>query len=287
MKHFRMPRRRWPALLIACAAALTPWGLARASSVAPMDLRALADEAGAVIIATVAEVRSYESGIRGGIDSQVSFVEVEYLKGGPPPAAHTDASTDHTFSLTVPGGTVGDRTMRLCCATEFAVGQRRLLFILPTYKTHPVVGLWQGSFPIVRDVDGVDRVYQEGMIPITEIGADWFPHTRVCPSARAADRLRGERGVRLVRPAGACEAAASMTLDAFREALRPILAASTAHKLDAPAGRRVPADLRAVPLTPSAAWSGVDPEAPAEPDNAPRADQPEPAVAPAGKAGAQ
>lgn len=271
-----------------CAIVLMSCALVRASSVAPMDLRSMADEAGAVIIATVVHVRSYPSAARGGIDSDVTFGDVEYLKGGPTPD-DGGAKRDRADSLilTVPGGAVGDRTMRVCCATEFTVGQRRLLFLLPAYKTHPVVGLWQGSFHVVRDADGVDRVYQEGMSPIHTIGADWFPHVRVCPSHQPVARLRGERGVRLVRPSESCASGPSMTLADFRAALQPILDASRVHRPGEPIGRRIDADLTPVPLKRAGAADGQPDNAPATLDNAPRADQPEPVLAPAGKAGSR
>lgn len=233
---------------------------AAASTVVPMDIKTLADHAGQVIIGTVASVRSYESEHAGGIESQIVFSDVIYLKGAPPAPALRESAG---FTLIAPGGTVGERTMRVCCAPRFVVGQRRLLFLLPTYKTFPTVGLEQGAFLIVRDAQGVERVYQEGMIPVTNIGADWFAQTAVCPSSNAEDRLVAESGVRVVRRDASCSVPPAIPLNEFLAILQPILDASTDHHLTQPAGRRVPADLSAVPLVPakSAANEAVEPAA--------------------------
>lgn len=233
-------------LLVACGASA-----AMASSVAPMTIGEMADHAAQVIVGEVSAVRSYWHDGRRRIESEVMLANVEYWKGG-------EAVAGEAFRLIVPGGEVDARRYRLCCAPEFSVGQRRILFLLQEYRTFPTVGLWQGAFLLHRDHAGIERVYQDGGGAVVGIGEDGnlrvevdgsmganapHAHARAVRNAgaggRALDRLRGTTGpaVREVtRPDAPAEA---MTLAQFRERLMPVLAASRQHRLHGPAGQPV------------------------------------------------
>ncbi|MFQ5492325.1 MAG: hypothetical protein ACE5GE_16565, partial [Phycisphaerae bacterium] len=229
---------------------LLPWMLpangASAGSVVPMDLPTLADHAGQVIIGTVASVRSRWSSRPGRIESIVAFQDVSYIKGALPDA------TDR-FTLTVPGGTVGNRAMQVCCAPAFVPGQKWLLFLLPGYYNFPVVGLYQGGFLIQRDDRGVERVVQPRHgIAQAVVGVDASGQVQLADPARSAPgaRLRAATGVRLTAPAGARPAVPkpALSLESFLQALQPILDHSKAHTLTAQAGQPLHASRRTMPL---------------------------------------
>lgn len=176
-----------------------------ASSVVPMTVATMADHAGQVITGDVAGTRSYWADEPRRIETEVTFTGVGYLKGAP-------ANADGTFTLRVPGGTIGDLRMRVEGTPEFVVGETWVLFLLPTYRVFPVVGLDQGAYRVVRSADGVDRVY------------------------------RGGRAVH------GPDAEAAVSYDRFVKQITPILDASRDHGLTEPAGRPALVPHRAVPL---------------------------------------
>ncbi|UCG16070.1 MAG: hypothetical protein JSV19_12325 [Phycisphaerales bacterium] len=234
------------------ATALALLGPATADgTVVPMDLQTLSDHAGQVIVGRVTDVRSYRADDPPGIASQVTFEQVEYLKG----AMRESAST---FTLTVPGGTVGDTRVHVCCAASFSVGDKWVLFLLPTYRTFPVVGLYQGAFLILPDAQGVERVYRfrHGTArAVVAFDADGFAQVASGRSGAASallqDRLIGESNVR-VRPADETgQSADAMSLEDFLDRIRPVLAESRDHRLLQSAGRPVADRLRAKPLVPA------------------------------------
>jgi hypothetical protein len=205
-----------------------------------MDLPTMADHAGQVIVGTVDGVRSYWAGEPRRIESEITLKDVRYLKGAWDGAGET-------FTLVVPGGTMGDITARLADAPVLKAGETWVLFVLPTCKTHPVVGLHQGAFRVVRGADGVERVQTAGGRAIVDMDAAGRVET-VRPARRdVRAQLVAEHGVR-VRPPTATEARAGMELDAFVARLRPTLAGSRDHGLAGPAGKRVAGARRAVPL---------------------------------------
>lgn len=217
---------------------------AQAGSVAPMNVPAMADLAGQVIVGTVTSAESRWAEDPRRIETVVVFCEVQYLKG-------RRADSTDTFTLIVPGGCVGTTHMRICCAPEFRVGERWLLFLLPTYKTFPVVGLSQGAFRIRADSAGIERVFDAAGSPVVGLDDARF--------VRAARRTRDKRYLPLVAaenvrlketgtdgPAG--DAAAGITLSEFTAVIRADLEASRAHELTGPAGRPAAVKLRAVGL---------------------------------------
>ena len=224
-------------------------GTAQASTVVPMTVETLADHAGQVIVGEVSSVRSYWADDQRRIESEVTFGQVEYLKGALPDA------TDE-FTLTVPGGTVGEMSMSVCCAPEFKVDEKWLLFLLPSYKTFPVVGLYQGSFLIQADDKGVERISHRrhgALEPVSGVGADGFLQCSVKHDSSAHAHLQAAHNMRLKEESADAQATPALTYAEFVDLLRPILAASRDHELTQPAGQRVLIEYtRAVPLRPSA-----------------------------------
>ena len=194
MSILNLRRRSAAGLFVAaalvCAACLPP---ASASTVIPMNLDTLADHAGQVIVGQVTSVRSYWTEAPRRIESEITFQHVEYLKGTLP-------TSGSTFSLIVPGGTVGKMTMRIAGAPTYAAGEEWILFLLPEYKTFPVVGVWQGAFRIEADAAGERRVCDVSRRPVSGFTTDGFTRTESTRANVAADRLVSARGARLRTP---------------------------------------------------------------------------------------
>lgn len=213
------------------------------SSVIPMTLDTMADHAGQVIVGEVVSVRSYWAVNPKRIESEVTFEKVDVLKAPLPGASST-------LKLIVPGGKVGDMQMRICCAPSFAAGEKWVLFLLPTYKTFPVVGLYQGAFRVRADAAGVERVGDAFRQAVTGLDSRGF----VTVAGRRTGspyhpHLKASKGVRLkasARQVGQLEEAT--TYGEFLELLRPVLSKSKDHGLTESAGRRILVPNLAVPL---------------------------------------
>jgi hypothetical protein len=128
--------------------------VAAGTTVAPMNVATLSDHAAQVFIGTVVSSAAYWTGSPLRIESEVRFIDVVYLKGEPPSTADAEPA------LIVPGGAVGSTEFRVAGAPIFVPGQRWLLFLLPTYRTFPIVGLWEGAFQVKPDEEGIPRVLQ-------------------------------------------------------------------------------------------------------------------------------
>ncbi|HRX84911.1 MAG TPA: hypothetical protein P5572_07830 [Phycisphaerae bacterium] len=230
----------------ACAAA---WALcavcaltAQASTVVPMDVKTLADDAGQVVVGRVASVRSYWADNPRRIESEVTLERVDYLKG-------RLADSSDAFTLIVPGGEVGKMRMTVCCAPELHVGEKWMLFLLPTYHTFPVVGIFQGAFLIQADADGVERVVSRthGVeTPVLGVGDDGFVQYAAAETADAREQLVAAHNMRLVTPQS--RSASPVRYTDFVKQLAPVLTASRDYALTAPAGQPRIVQYQAVPL---------------------------------------
>ena len=219
---------------------------AHATTVTPMNVDRLSDLAGQVIVGNVAAVNSYWASDPIRIETEVIFDDVSFLKGELPDAPPG-------FALVVPGGTVGDFTMRIAGAPTFRVGEKRLLFLLPTYKTFPAVGVDQGAFSIRPDQSGVDRVYQSSGLPVAGFDSNGFVRTAKISPTRRHNLPRAIPG-ESIRPRPIAEAqpapqpTTALSLDEFIQQISPALDASRDHQLSEPAGRRIPVQYIPVPL---------------------------------------
>ena len=243
------------AVVLFFASALVGSGEARACATARFGVAELTEMSGQVIECRVASVRSYWTESPRRILSEVTLEDVAEISGRP--------AARRTRTLIVPGGTVGDTTMRLCCAPNIEAGERWVLFLLPEYRTYPTVGMAQGMFRVRADGAGVDRVYSAAGRPLTEFDGAGLPVTRVEPAAGAGGAAPAStspgvtvRSVRsLAAPAPVAEPEA-MTLANFRQRVTAEAASMRAEVTEGEAGRRVEVDLRAVPLR--AAVPGAD-----------------------------
>ncbi len=225
--------------LLAGLLVLAPIG-ARAGIVS-MDIAEMADHAGQVITGTVTGIRSYWADSPRRIESEVTFAQVAYHKG-------ELSDSGSTFRLIVPGGTVGEMSMRIGCAPSFTVGDKWLLFLLPEYRTFPVVGLSGGAFRVETDVDGVDRIFRANGAPVVGIDASSAVHLTESHRATTSARLIEANGVRLRLSPEPAQPTRAMSHEEFVAQIQPILDASYEHGLTGPAGRRVTVAYTPVPL---------------------------------------
>lgn len=219
---------RFAGACILCGAAAAPGG-----QVEEMSLARMADLAGQVIVGRVSHVRLYWADAPLRIESEVTFSTTEYAKGMHPGATET-------FTLIVPGGTVGDWTLRISGAPEFAVGEKWMLFLLPAYRTHPVVGVFRGAFRIVADEQGVERVFDadgRGVLDIDArgrvVGTEAEPPGMDLHGHASSHHSPGRRaGEQAALPRQAIE------YPEFRSRIQPVLDGSTNHRMSGPAGKR-------------------------------------------------
>lgn len=230
-------------ILTGAAVVVAPWA-APGSTVLPMTIQQLADAAGQAIDAVVESTVGAWSADHSTIQTTVRFRDVRYLKG------QLLDSTD-TFTLVVPGGTVGDTQLILTGAPQFEVGQRWLLFLHPTYNMHPVVGIFRGAFRIEEDTTGETHVLDPAGFVV--VGVDVRGFVRVAPPApqtqQRAEYIVGATSASVV---GVFESRARptvpMSYERFLDRLAPVLLNSKDHGLTAPAGRPTGLRARAVPL---------------------------------------
>ncbi len=237
-------------------------GRASACTTGALTIGWLADHSAQVVVCDVASIRAYWVDGNRRIESEVTLRNVELLKGAP------DAPP-REIRVTFPGGTVGDVTMRLCCAPELRVGDRYVMFLQPEYRTYPAAGLGQGMLRVVEDPEGVARVHTAQGLPVTELDERGTPRSTRERRQSAWGRARpvGERGdgVRLHDPAEPEDATdraeagpepRAMTLQDFVARIRPALEASRRYEPGGPIARRVETDMTPVPL------QGVDDASP-------------------------
>ncbi len=224
-----MHRRRYALLALGLMVAGTSG--AWAAHVVPMSLETLADHAGQVIDGEVVSVRSYWAEDPRRIESEIVFRQVEYLKGG-------FANADDAFVLRVPGGTVGEMQMRLCCAPQFATGERWILFLLPSSPMYPVVGLHQGALRVVEE-DDILRVQTADARPVVGVDDAGMVQAVGAPRAHASPASHDAHNVRIA-PRPEAPVRAAMRYVDLRATLQPILDASRDHGLRSPAGAYTP-----------------------------------------------
>jgi hypothetical protein len=196
-----------------------------------MPIADLADHAAQVIVGDVASVRSYWADDPRRIETEVTFQQVEYLKGALQGAGPS-------FTLKLPGGRIGELHSRLCCAPEFAVGERWCLFLLESSPLFPIVGLNQGAWRIVRAADGSEHVQTADGHAVLGLDAEGFVLADVAPGT-TGPVVREAHNMRVV-PRTVAPSASPRTFAEFRAQIQPVLDASHQYGLRTPAGRYAP-----------------------------------------------
>jgi hypothetical protein len=114
------------------------------TTVVPLTFDQLVQQADAVFIGEVVDVRSSWNETRDGrsIVTQVTFDVTRVLKG----------TRGLRTQLTFQGGRIGDVTQEVSGMPTFRIGDRDVLFVSPDRNAvSPIVGFWQGRFRIIRD----------------------------------------------------------------------------------------------------------------------------------------
>lgn len=234
---------RWSAVALLCCALLSATApRAGATTIEPMSLVTAADYAAQVIDARVLETKARWVENPRRIETVLTLVDVTYLKG-------ESGTESKTFELVVPGGTMGSIRMRIAGAPELRPGDRWILFLLPSYKTHPVVGLTRGAFRIDESTPSTTRVLDASGHGVVAVRRDGTIDVTGEPRTPLEQRLKGADGVRILNPPHRSKR--TMTVGEFVAALRPLLAVSRGHHASQPAGQPNPSVLRPTTLRPS------------------------------------
>ncbi len=208
------------AVAVAIASTLMLVTDAFATIVAPMPISTLADHSAQVVEARVTAMRSYWANNPRRLETQITFTPVQFLKGKP-------AVIPETLRLIVPGGTFGNIQMRIAGAPVFRHNDQWLLFLLPTYKTYPIVGISRGAFQVRKDATGVARILDASGHAVTGFDSRGFAQT--AGSYKHATK-EGQNGA-------TPRVEQAVTRDDFIARIRPVLDASRKHDVTQPAGR--------------------------------------------------
>lgn len=178
------------ALSVCAAGART----AEATTLKRAGIRELTAANGAIVVGEVVDARSYWNAEHTFILTDVRVAPTEVLKG-----AHAGGD----LTLTLMGGTVGDRSVLIVGGARLEVGRSYVLFLneedLPgAPRVRTVRDHCQGAFDVVTGADGVARAVSQasGMHLVPDAGGE-----RRAPGAAAglpladlAQQVRAARG---------------------------------------------------------------------------------------------
>ena len=132
-----------------------------AMMVAPPAFPELVERAEAIVRATVTDVRAeeFESPQGRGVRTLVTLRVDRTLKG----------AAGNTVTLTLLGGTVGGRALRIAGMPQFHVNDRQILFITGNGRVLcPLVGITHGRYHVRTDAaTGRDYVARDNGVPLT------------------------------------------------------------------------------------------------------------------------
>ena len=213
-------------------ASLSAWlffaACAHGTTIEPMPLTTAADHAVRVISGRILQTQSRWATNPRRIETVVTLTQVEVLKA----PANGGPAAD-SLEIVLPGGKIGHVEMRIAGAPKLHPGDRWILFLMESYRIHPIVGITQGAFRIVEVGGGQTRVLDASGHPVKAIRQDGTVELMTEAQPELRERLRIMDRVRLVEPPMA--AARGMTVEEFKAALQPLLDDSTAHDIVRPA----------------------------------------------------
>lgn len=192
MPRFALPRSCVPALLLrflVLTLALTP--LARAMSIVPPTFDELVAESETVVRGTVTAVRAeeFESPQGRGVRTLVTFRVERTLKG----------SATGTLTLTLLGGNVGQRTLRIVGMPSFEVGRRQLVFVARNGQVIcPLIGAGHGRYHVVTDTT-TQREYltRDNSVPLTSTDEIPLPLASAATADLLARRVTADQALSL------------------------------------------------------------------------------------------
>lgn len=145
-------------LLSVCATLVS----AHATTVIAPTFDELLKEAELIFQGTVSNVRSdwTGEGDQRRIMTYVTFQVEDAIKGKP----------GATYTISMLGGTVGDRTMEVTDSPKFKVGDKDVVFVQNNGSQFiPLVGIMHGRFRIQRDQAGKEGVFTNSGAPLTDL----------------------------------------------------------------------------------------------------------------------
>ncbi len=147
-------------LSVALGVILVAGALGSATSVKPASLGRAARRASAVVVGTVASVSCRRAATASGRTRIFTDVDLRDLSV----AAGTVATRN--VVLSVVGGTMDDRTLRVDGVPRFEEGRRYVVFLDPGEPLCGVAGWTRGVFRVARGTDGSDRVLTHDGAPV-------------------------------------------------------------------------------------------------------------------------
>ncbi len=167
-------------LALACLALIGP---ARATTVIPPSFPELVAEAECIVRGTVTavEARAVPTPRGEAIHTFVTVAVEECLKGAAP----------RTLTLTLAGGTLGEKRAAIAGMPQFKAGDREILFVQGNGRQLcPLVGFFHGRYRVLTDATtGRDYVARSNGLPLTsiaEVGSSLPDPARLPAVARAA-----------------------------------------------------------------------------------------------------
>ncbi len=137
--------------------------IASATTVIPPTFEQLVNEADTIFQGTVSNVQSEWTGTGSDrhIQTRVTFAVEDAIKGRP----------GSSYTVSMLGGTVGDRTMEVTDAPQFKVGDRDILFVEHNGTQFiPLVGIMHGRFRVQREqATGREFVATNDGLPVVDV----------------------------------------------------------------------------------------------------------------------
>lgn len=145
------------------ALSLALFNAAFATTVVPPSFDEMAAESDYIVRARVTEVSSFEEDRPGKtlIRTRVTLELIETIAGEPP----------SPLVLTLLGGRVGDRELRVAGVPVFIVGQEEIFFVKDNGTAfYPTYAVMHGRYPIKRDkATGREYLTRTNGVPLTDL----------------------------------------------------------------------------------------------------------------------
>lgn len=145
------------------ALSLALFNAAFATTVVPPSFDEMAAESDYIVRARVTEVSSFEEDRPGRalIRTRVTLELIETIAGEPP----------SPLVLTLLGGRVGDRELRVAGVPVFIVGQEEIFFVKDNGTAfYPTYAVMHGRYPIKRDkATGREYLTRTNGVPLTDL----------------------------------------------------------------------------------------------------------------------
>jgi len=155
-------RLSWRGLMSMIALALCAVPVVQATTVLPPSFEEMVEGADCIVRARVTEVSSYEEprGKKTVIRTRVTLDVIETIAGEPPTP----------LVLTLLGGRVGERELRVAGVPTFIVGQEEIFFVKDNGKAfYPTYAVMHGRYPVKRDkATGREYLTRSNGVPLTD-----------------------------------------------------------------------------------------------------------------------